>query len=207
MKTVGCVKWLETVMNNWVIKWQNEQNMWDFDKPFPLSQWVSVRLGTSQYGSLGCHSGFTPHQCSPLRGSGGRVTPSEMPPGGEPGQASGMAHCFSPLLFIMSCVCVCVCVCELPPTAVHVWDGASRPGHIFSIHSQWWCLSVEGGCCQDTAFGVVGLGWPCLPWVAHTAWAVHPGGALRHHHCIWTVSDSAFLHLPPAPCHGAPVCP
>ena len=53
MKMVGYVKWLENVMDNWVIKWQNEQNMWDFDKPFPLLQWFSVRLGMSQYSSLG----------------------------------------------------------------------------------------------------------------------------------------------------------
>lgn len=30
------------------------------------------------------------------------------------------------------------------------------------------------------------------------------GGTVRRHHCIWTVSNSAFLHLPPAPCSGAP---
>lgn len=53
MNMVGYVKWLENVMDNWVIKWQNEQNMWDFDKPFPLFQWFSVRLGMSQYSSLG----------------------------------------------------------------------------------------------------------------------------------------------------------
>lgn len=56
-------------------------------------------------------------------------------------------------------VCACVCVWELPPTAVHVWDSASHPGHIFSIHWQWWRLSVKGGCCEDTTFVVDRLGW------------------------------------------------
>lgn len=44
----------------------------------------------------------------------------------------------------------------------------------------------------------------CLPELPTRPGAVHPGGTLRRHHCIWTVSDSAFLHLPPAPCYGAP---
>ena len=125
MKMVGYVKWLENVMDNWVIKWQNEQNMWDFDKPFPLLQWFSVRLGMSQYSSLGMSQWiYTTPGAAKSVALMMKSPVAETPPGWEPGQVNRVVHCFPPLtLHSVVCVCVCVCVCEnLPLTAVHVWD-------------------------------------------------------------------------------------
>lgn len=122
MKMVGYVKWLENVMDNWVIKWQNEQNMWDFDKPFPLLQWFSVRLGMSQYSSLGMSQWiYTTPGAARSVALMMKSPVTEIPPGWEPGQVNRVVHCFPPS---NSSFC---CVCErerenLPLTAVHVWD-------------------------------------------------------------------------------------
>lgn len=104
----------------------------------------------------------------------------------------------------MSCVRACMCVWErenLPPTAVHVWDGAFRPGQIFPLHLQWWRPRAEGRCRVDATFFVVRLGSRCPSWLpSRLAWVACWGSTLGHHHCIWTVSDFVFLHHhPPTP--------
>lgn len=204
MNMVGYVKWLENVMDNWVIKWQNEQNMWDFDKPFPLLQWFSVRLGMSQYSSLGMSQWI---YTTPGAARSGALIMESFPPKyhqvENPARSTEWFIVFPPLTchYVRVCMracereresatncCPCVRRClsprpHLPQTFTVVTAESRRtpPGGHHLLCSYLDC-SVPPAC---PPAGVGG----------------GRGSTLRRHHCIWT--SSPRLRLPP-PRYGAP---
>ena len=203
MKMVGYVKWLENVMDNWVIKWQNEQNMWDFDKPFPLLQWFSVRLGMSQYSSLGMSQWiYTTPGAARSVALMMKSPVTEIPPGWEPGQVNRVVHCFPPS---NSSFCH-VCVRERESAA----DRCPRmrqhrsPGHIFALCSQWWRLRVRGSLWEDQPSG-----WLDLDLSVLRKWPPEHMGDLARRHTRRSplYTDSLRLRLSPLPTpHPSPAC-
>lgn len=99
--------------------------MGDFDKPFPLLQWLSVRLGMSQYRSLGMSQWIYTTPGAARSVALKRSHPTENTAGCEAQLGQQMSRCFLPSnssprpVRVRVCACVSVCVI-LPPVAVRV---------------------------------------------------------------------------------------
>lgn len=195
MKTVGCVKWLETVMNNWVIKWQNEQNMWDFDQPFPLFQRVSVRWGMSQYSSRGMSRWVYTTPVPPTLWLCSRSHPLVKCRRVESPAGSAERRIAFPLALhyvIMSCACACVnchqllSMCETVPLA----QATSSP----FIHSGDVCQSKEAA-------------GRTPPSCSHCRVAMSPPERAEHPEALSgaTTADGQSPPLPPFTSHLLPV--